>query len=85
MDLPNGEPVIVEVDTGSDMLILNESHAGGAGVDLRGDKVRKVTGTDETGNEFVRYFTDLPGDVRVSGETSSSGTSPRPTIWRGHE
>jgi hypothetical protein len=77
MDLPNGEPVLAEVDTGSDVLILNESRAGDAGVDLRGEKTRKVRGTDETGNEFVRYFTELPGDVQVSGAPSVRMARPR--------
>jgi hypothetical protein len=77
MDLPNGDPVIVEVDTGSDVLILNESRAGDAGIDLRSEKTQKVRGTDETGNEFIRYFTELPGDVKVSGAPSIRMTGPQ--------
>ncbi len=29
------------------------------------------------GNEFVRYFTELPGDVKVSGAPSIRMTSPQ--------
>lgn len=82
MDLPDGEPVIVEVDTGSDVLILDESRAGDAGVDLREGKTRQVKGTDETGNEFVRYFTELPGDVKVSEAPSIRMTGPQVMFQR---
>jgi predicted aspartyl protease len=82
IDLPNGEAVSVEVDTGSDVLILNESRAGDAGIDLRDEKIQRVSGTDETGNEFVRYFADLPGDVAVSGAPSIRVTDPRVMFQR---
>jgi predicted aspartyl protease len=77
LDLPNGDPITVEVDTGSDVLILNEPRAGAAGIDLRDEGVRKVAGTDETGNEFARYFTELPGQVTVGGAPSMSVTGPQ--------
>lgn len=77
LDLPNGDPVTVEVDTGSDVLILNEPRAGDAGIDLQDEAVRKVAGTDETGNEFARYFTELPGDVKVTGAPSIHMTGPQ--------
>jgi hypothetical protein len=82
MDLPDGEPISVEVDTGSDVLILNESRAGDAGIDLRDERIQKVKGTDETGNEFARYFTELPGDVTVSGAPSIRMTSPQVMFQR---
>lgn len=82
LDLPHGEPVMAEVDTGSDVVILNESRAGDAGVDLRGENTRQVRGTDETGNEFVRYFTELPGEVKVSGAPSIRVTGPEVMFQR---
>jgi hypothetical protein len=66
IDLPDGRPVMVEVDTGSDCLILNEELAGHAGVDMHGDRTRKVEGEDETGNAVVRYFSTVNGDISVT-------------------
>jgi len=77
MDLPNGKPISVEVDTGSDILILNEWFAGDVGIDLHGQGVRAVKARDETGHEFVRYFTELRGDVQVSGAPSIRMTDPQ--------
>jgi predicted aspartyl protease len=77
MTLPNGHPVSVEVDTGSDMLTLNESLASSVGVDLDGRAVQKKEGTDQTGHEFTRYFTGLSGDVWVSGAPSIRTTDPQ--------
>ena len=76
IDLPNGRPISVEVDTGSDTLILNERLAGDAGIDLRGPGIRQVKASDETGHGFVRYFTALRGDIKVSGTPSISVTDP---------
>jgi hypothetical protein len=67
MVLPGGRSISAEVDTGSDVLILNQALAGAAGIDLQAGGVRVVRGTDETGHEFVRYFTELSGDVSVTG------------------
>jgi predicted aspartyl protease len=76
MDLPNGKKVTVEIDTGSDTLILDERFAEDAGIDLRSEAVRTVQATDETGHEFVRYFCELHGDVTVSGAPSITMTNP---------
>ncbi len=66
LELPGGTSVTVEVDSGSDTLILDERLADGLGVDLRSERVRKVAGTDETGNSFSRYFTRLSGDISAT-------------------
>jgi predicted aspartyl protease len=63
--LPGGRVISVEVDAGSDQLILNHALAAEAGVDLAGSAVRKVEGRDETGHSFARYFTSLRGDLSV--------------------
>jgi predicted aspartyl protease len=76
LELPGGKRVSVEIDTGSDSLILDERLAADAGVNLENQDVRVVTAADETGHEFVRYFTTLSGEVRVSGAPSVSVTSP---------
>jgi predicted aspartyl protease len=77
MNLPGGQPVSVEVDTGSDMLILNQSLAAATGIDLDGQDVQTKKGTDETGHEFTRYFTELRGDVTVSGAPLIRMTNPQ--------
>ena len=64
--LPGGRVISVEVDAGSDQLILNQPLAAEAGVDLAGQNVQKVEGQDETGHAFARYFTALQGDVSLA-------------------
>jgi Aspartyl protease len=65
LELPSGRTVSVEVDMGSDDLILDERFAAELGVDLDDASVRRVEGRDETGHEYVRRFTSLSGVVRV--------------------
>jgi hypothetical protein len=48
IDLPSGRSITVEVDTGSDALILDNSLSGAAGVDLTDPAISSVKGTDET-------------------------------------
>jgi hypothetical protein len=67
VDLPGGCTALVEVDTGSDGLILDESFAAAAGVDLAAEGIRKAGGSDETGHSYTRYFAPLPGDICVTG------------------
>ena len=67
LDLPGGQPVTVEVDTGSDVLILDEPAAEHLGVDLHGPDARRHDGRDETGQVFTRYFATLRGPVSVTG------------------
>ncbi len=66
LELPSGRTVSVEVDMGSDDLILDERFAAELGVDLDDSAVRKVEGRDETDHEYVRHFTALSGVVRVA-------------------
>ncbi|HEY1918095.1 MAG TPA: hypothetical protein VGH27_21180 [Streptosporangiaceae bacterium] len=66
LSLPSGRVITVEVDTGSDTLILNQSLADDVGADLTASTVRKVEGEDETGHTFARYFTTLEGDISVT-------------------
>ena len=52
---PGGETVEVEIDMGSDSLILDERLAEAVGVDLQRDGVRRVEGQDETGHAYTRF------------------------------
>lgn len=66
LTLPGGQSVKVEVDTGSDSLILNQPLAAQNAIDLEADGIRKLLGQDETGHEYARYFTTLPGDISLT-------------------
>ena len=54
LTIPGGRSILVEVDMGSDCLILDERFAAEVGVDLDNDAVRRVEGVDETGNPYRR-------------------------------
>ena len=76
LDLPSGHPITVEVDTGSDVLILNTPLAAHAGIDLREQASRTAEGQDETGRAFVRYFATIRGDVSVTAAPVIRTTDP---------
>ena len=65
LELPNGRMVEVEVDMGSNELILDERFAAELGIDLEDPVVRRIEGRDETGHAYARHFTSLRGVVRV--------------------
>jgi predicted aspartyl protease len=48
-----------EVDTASNVTVLNEKYMNALGVQPGTDKVRREDGKDETGGNYVRYFTKL--------------------------
>lgn len=64
--LPGGQSVKVEVDTGSDNLILNQPFAAQNSIDLQAESTCRLLGQDETGHEYARYFTTLPGDISLT-------------------
>lgn len=76
LELPGGRSASVEVDTGSDNLILDLALADDLGVDLGDQSTRKVEGRDETGNAFARYFACLHGEVSVTGDSAICQTDP---------
>ena len=63
LTIPGGRSISVEVDMGSDALILDERFAAETGAPLDGDGVRVVHGTDETGHDYTRTFTRLAGSI----------------------
>lgn len=69
--LPDGRTVSIEVDMGSDVLILDERFA-----ELGGADVRRVDGTDETGNAYTRRFTTLPGRIHPAGAPELAQDDP---------
>lgn len=67
LELPSGSVARVEVDTGSDDLILHERFMPELGVSRGGPGVRVVEGSDETGHRFVRYGSKLKGAISAAG------------------
>lgn len=76
LDLPGGRTITVEVDTGSNTLILDETLAGHAGIDLHAATTRTATGTDETGHTFARYFATLSGEISLAAAPACRQASP---------
>jgi hypothetical protein len=69
--LPDARVVEVEVDMGSDVLILDERFAG-----LGDGEVRRVDGIDETGHAYTRRFARLPGKVHPVGAPQFAENDP---------
>lgn len=58
----------VEVDTGSDSLILHRRFMAPLGIPEADEGIRVVRAKDETGFAFTRWFTKLSGQLRLNGE-----------------
>jgi hypothetical protein len=80
LTLPGGGSVSVEIDTGSDNFILNQPFAARSGVDLGAESTRKLSGQDETGHEYTRYFTALPGDISLTAAPAFRQRDPQVMI-----
>jgi hypothetical protein len=63
LTIPGGRSISVEIDMGSDELILDERFAEETGASLDGDGGRRVEATDETGHAYTRRFTRLAGRI----------------------
>jgi len=82
LTLPNGRQIEVEVDMGSDSLILDTAFAPELGVDLDADDVRKVDGVDETGYAYTRSFTTLSGTIHPAGAPALAQSDPKVMFQR---
>jgi len=82
LDLPRARTVQVEIDMGSDSLILDERLAEAAGVDLDRDGVRRLEGHDETGHAYTRFFTRLDGSISATEAPSVAQTDPEVMFQR---
>lgn len=74
--LPNGQKISVEVDTGSQALILHERYMLPLGISPTDPKVKRKDGKDETGHRYSRFFTTLAGTVHLPGSPKMKVTSP---------
>ncbi len=76
LTIPGRGSITVEVDTGSDSLILDEALEADVGVGLDDPAVRSVDGEDETGHAYTRYFTQIRGAVHPTGAPLISQANP---------
>jgi hypothetical protein len=65
--LPDGRVATVEVDSGSDALILHERYMPALGIRPGTPGVRTVEGKDETGHPYVRHFATARGTFALDG------------------
>jgi hypothetical protein len=82
LDLPGNRTVEVEIDMGSDTLILDETLAEPLGVDLHHHGVRRIEDRDETGHAYTRFFTGLTGSIHATEAPSVAQTDPEVMFQR---
>ena len=75
--LPSGREITVEVDTGSDSLILDTRFAADCGIDLTDPDVTMRTGTDETGYRWQRHWATIAGSVYLAAARQTAQAAPR--------
>jgi len=71
LTLPDGREIEVEVDMGSDALILDERF-----LELAAGELRRVDGTDETGHRYTRRFARLPGRIHPTAAPQLAQDDP---------
>lgn len=82
LTVPGERTVSVEVDTGSDTLILDERFAPGVGIDLENPAWRRMEGNDETGHAYVRTFAKLAGEIHPTYAPELVQTEPEVMFQR---
>jgi hypothetical protein len=75
--LPSGRTVLVEVDTGSDRLILDTRYLAECGLSVTDERVSTRKGVDETGFAYTRHDATLPGAVHLAAAPATAQDSPR--------
>lgn len=61
--LPNKQEILVEIDTGSQALILNKKLMKPLGISPEKPSVKRRDGTDETGNSYSRFSVRIDGSI----------------------
>lgn len=79
--LPSGSVAHVEVDSGSDQLILHERYRDELGIPTDPSGGERREGVDETGHRYVRYTGTLSGPVRLAGDPTLAQPDP-PAIFQ---
>lgn len=72
ISIPGGDPALVEVDTGSNSLILDEKYMSRLGIKADGKNTKKFEGKDETGHQYIRYVSEFEGPMFPEGAPSLS-------------
>jgi hypothetical protein len=75
--LPSGREVTVEVDTGSDNLILDTRFMADCGIGVDDDGVTTKTGVDETGYHWTRRWATARGDIYLAAAPQTAQKHPR--------
>jgi hypothetical protein len=75
--LPSGRTILVEVDTGSDSLILDIRFMAECGVEPGAPGVTTREGLDETGHSYVRYDATLAGAVHLKVAPETAQDAPK--------
>jgi Aspartyl protease len=75
--LPSGREVNVEVDTGSDNLILDTRFTADCDIDLYGPGTTTKIGTDETGHLWTRHWATVAGSVHLAAAPHTAQQAPR--------
>lgn len=76
LSLPSGNTARVEVDTGSDSLVLDERFLEDLDVHPGTPSVRTVDGEDETGYHYTRHFAEVAGTFRLRGTAAIGQSNP---------
>jgi len=79
-DIPNNERLKLEVDTGSDSLILHIKYMRSLTIDPNGEQTRVSKKTDETGFSYTRYFSEINGKIFPSGAVEFSQNDSKVTF-----
>jgi hypothetical protein len=74
--LPSGRTIEVEVDMGSDVLILHDRLAEDVGVALDDPQLNIVEGSDETGHVYTRRFGTIRGRIHPGGAPGITQDDP---------
>ena len=77
LKLPSGRVVKFEVDTGSNVLIVNSKLMGELAVNPKDESVQSMKGYDETGHYYERFFTEIRGKIAVDGNPDICQENPK--------
>lgn len=82
LSVPGGPPARVQVDTGSQALILDERYLVRLGIEPAGPGVTRRVGEDETGHVYERRFAEIAGAVAPLGAPELAQSNPRVMFQR---
>jgi hypothetical protein len=77
MDVPNGPPAKMEVDTGSGAFILNEPYMSRLGINPKDSSVERLEGKDETNQPYTRYVSNISGSLFPVGAKEMAVENPK--------